>query len=43
MPAVQDLKRTIDLYTTGPGFELLDPDGYWLWFGEDTDEAPTDD
>jgi catechol 2,3-dioxygenase-like lactoylglutathione lyase family enzyme len=22
-------------------FELRDPDGYWLWFGQDTDEAPT--
>ena len=22
-------------------FELRDPDGYWLWFGEDTDDAPT--
>jgi catechol 2,3-dioxygenase-like lactoylglutathione lyase family enzyme len=24
-------------------FELRDPDGYWLWFGEDSDEAPTSD
>ena len=23
-------------------FELRDPDGYWLWFGEDTDEPPTE-
>jgi len=22
-------------------FELRDPDGYWLWFGESTDEPPT--
>lgn len=22
-------------------FELRDPDGYWLWFGEDTDEPTT--
>jgi catechol 2,3-dioxygenase-like lactoylglutathione lyase family enzyme len=22
-------------------FELRDPDGYWLWFGQDTDEPPT--
>lgn len=22
-------------------FELRDPDGHWLWFGEATDEAPT--
>lgn len=22
-------------------FEVRDPDDYWLWFGEETDEAPT--
>lgn len=22
-------------------FEVRDPDGYWLWFGEPTDDAPT--
>jgi hypothetical protein len=22
-------------------FELRDPDGYWLWFGQETSEAPT--
>jgi catechol 2,3-dioxygenase-like lactoylglutathione lyase family enzyme len=22
-------------------FELRDPDGYWLWFGQDTNEPPT--
>ncbi|MBN8956786.1 MAG: VOC family protein [Rhizobiales bacterium] len=22
-------------------FELRDPDGYWLWFGQSTDEQPT--
>ena len=22
-------------------FELRDPDGYWLWFGQSTDEPPT--
>jgi catechol 2,3-dioxygenase-like lactoylglutathione lyase family enzyme len=22
-------------------FELRDPDGYWLWFGQDTDQPPT--
>lgn len=22
-------------------FEVRDPEGYWLWFGEPTDEAPT--
>jgi catechol 2,3-dioxygenase-like lactoylglutathione lyase family enzyme len=22
-------------------FELRDPDGYWLWFGQDTTEPPT--
>ncbi len=22
-------------------FELRDPDGYWLWFGEESAEAPT--
>jgi hypothetical protein len=22
-------------------FELRDPDGHWLWFGQDTDEPPT--
>jgi catechol 2,3-dioxygenase-like lactoylglutathione lyase family enzyme len=22
-------------------FELRDPDGYWLWFGQNTHEAPT--
>jgi len=22
-------------------FELRDPDGYWLWFGQPTDEPPT--
>lgn len=22
-------------------FELRDPDGYWLWFGQETKEAPT--
>ena len=22
-------------------FELRDPDGYWLWFGESTNEPPT--
>lgn len=22
-------------------FELRDPDDYWLWFGQDTDEPPT--
>ena len=22
-------------------FELRDPDGHWLWFGQETDEAPT--
>ena len=33
-----------EIRVTGYGmkeFELRDPDGYWLWFGEDTDEAPT--
>jgi catechol 2,3-dioxygenase-like lactoylglutathione lyase family enzyme len=23
-------------------FELRDPDGYWLWFGQSTAEAPTE-
>jgi catechol 2,3-dioxygenase-like lactoylglutathione lyase family enzyme len=36
--AVTDLRVTI--YGMKE-FELRDPDGYWLWFGEDTDEAPT--
>lgn len=22
-------------------FEVRDPDGYWLWFGQETDESPT--
>ena len=22
-------------------FELRDPDDYWLWFGQETDEPPT--
>lgn len=22
-------------------FELRDPEGYWLWFGQETEEAPT--
>jgi catechol 2,3-dioxygenase-like lactoylglutathione lyase family enzyme len=22
-------------------FEVRDPDGYWLWFGQATDDAPT--
>jgi catechol 2,3-dioxygenase-like lactoylglutathione lyase family enzyme len=22
-------------------FELRDPDGYWLWFGQESDEPPT--
>ena len=22
-------------------FEVRDPDGYWLWFGQPTDDAPT--
>jgi len=22
-------------------FEVRDPDGYWLWFGQETDEPPT--
>ena len=33
-----------DLRVTGYGmkeFELRDPDGYWLWFGEPTSEAAT--
>lgn len=32
-----------DLRVTDYGmkeFELRDPDGIWLWFGQDTDEAP---
>jgi catechol 2,3-dioxygenase-like lactoylglutathione lyase family enzyme len=35
---------TTDLRVTIYGmkeFELRDPDGYWLWFGESTDEPPT--
>jgi catechol 2,3-dioxygenase-like lactoylglutathione lyase family enzyme len=36
--AVTDLRVTI--YGMKE-FELRDPDGYWLWFGEDTDESPT--
>jgi catechol 2,3-dioxygenase-like lactoylglutathione lyase family enzyme len=36
--AVTDLRVTI--YGMKE-FELRDPDGYWLWFGEDTDETPT--
>jgi catechol 2,3-dioxygenase-like lactoylglutathione lyase family enzyme len=39
----QDLPVT-DLRVTIYGmkeFELRDPDGYWLWFGEDTTEPPT--
>ena len=33
-----------DLRVTGYGmreFEIRDPDGYWLWFGEDTKDPPT--
>jgi catechol 2,3-dioxygenase-like lactoylglutathione lyase family enzyme len=33
-----------DLRVTAYGmkeFELRDPDGYWLWFGESTNEQPT--
>ena len=33
-----------DLRTTVYGmkeFELRDPDHYWLWFGQETDETPT--
>ena len=33
-----------DLRVTGQGmreFELRDPDGYWLWFGQDTSDPPT--
>ena len=33
-----------DLRVTGYGmreFELRDPDGTWLWFGEDTSDPPT--
>lgn len=33
-----------DLRVTDYGmkeFELRDPDGYWLWFGQETSDAPT--
>lgn len=36
--------RVTNLRTTVYGmkeFELRDPDGIWLWFGQDTDEAAT--
>jgi len=36
--AVSDLRVTI--YGMKE-FELRDPDGYWLWFGESTTEPPT--
>jgi hypothetical protein len=36
--AVTDLRVTI--YGMKE-FELRDPDGYWLWFGESTNEPPT--
>jgi catechol 2,3-dioxygenase-like lactoylglutathione lyase family enzyme len=36
--AVTDLRVTV--YGMKE-FELRDPDGYWLWFGQNTDEAPT--
>ncbi len=36
--AVSDLRVT--MYGMKE-FELRDPDGHWLWFGQETDEAPT--
>jgi hypothetical protein len=36
MLAVASLERTIM-----KEFELRDPDGYWLWFGQSTAEPPT--
>lgn len=36
--AVTDLRVTV--YGMKE-FELRDPDGYWLWFGQPTDEPPT--
>jgi predicted lactoylglutathione lyase len=36
--AVTDLRVT--MYQMKE-FELRDPDGHWLWFGQETDEAPT--
>ena len=36
--AVTDLRVTV--YGMKE-FELRDPDGHWLWFGQATDEAPT--
>ena len=36
--AVSDLRITIYRMKE---FELRDPDGYWLWFGQSTNEAPT--
>lgn len=36
--AVSDLRVTV--YGMKE-FEVRDPDDYWLWFGQETDEAPT--
>ena len=36
--AVSDLRVT---FYCMKEFELRDPDGYWLWFGESTSEPPT--
>jgi catechol 2,3-dioxygenase-like lactoylglutathione lyase family enzyme len=35
---VSDLRVTIYQMKE---FEVRDPDGYWLWFGQETDEPPT--
>ncbi len=36
--AVTDLRVTVYQMKE---FELRDPDGHWLWFGQPTEEAPT--
>jgi uncharacterized glyoxalase superfamily protein PhnB len=36
--AVSDLRVTV--YGMKE-FEVRDPDGYWLWFGQETDDPPT--
>jgi hypothetical protein len=36
--AVTDLRVTVYQMKE---FEVRDPDGYWLWFGQETDEPPT--
>lgn len=36
--AVTDMRVTVYAMKE---FELRDPDGYWLWFGQETDDPPT--